>query len=186
MKIITENSVYVQRKDIGELLRSDMPFPGLTSLLGNLSFSTFIDEINGEEFVRLNEIDERDFIIKQDWILDFDEVKNLNFEELTELWRKTLDKEEDIITKYISLPRKERIELYDETLLTRHLLYHKVRSIDEFSRIKCGLTIINWPNDIEIPKNMITVPSVSNSTANEPKTKSNIFQLIKSRFKKNV
>ena len=186
MKIITENSVYVQRKDIGELLRSDIPMPGLISVLGNSSFSAFIDEINGEEFVRLVEDDERDFFIKQDWILDFDDVKNLSFDELIKLGQQTSNERNDISNKFNSLPEKEKNELYNETMLTCKLLDHKIRSIKDFIFIKCTVIKVDWPSDIEIPENMITVPSVSNSTVDESKTKSNIFQLIKSKFKKNI
>lgn len=186
MKIITENSVYVQRKDIGELLRSDMPMPGLISVLGNSSFSTFIDEINGEKFVRLVEDNERDFFIKQDWILNLDEVKNLSFDELIKLGQQTSNERNDISNKFNSLPKKEKNELYDETILTCKLLDHKIRSIKDFIFIKKGLIAVPWPIDVKIPENMITISSVNDSTVDESKTKSNIFQLIKSKFKKNV
>lgn len=186
MKIITESSVYVQRKDIGELLRSDMPMPGLISLLGNSSFSAFINNINGEEFVRFVEDDECQYFMNQDWILDFDDVKNLSFDELIKLGQQTSNERNDISNKFNSLPKKEKNELYDETILTCKLLDHKIRSIKDFIFIKKGLIAVPWPIDVKIPENMITIPSVNNYTVDESKTKSNIFQLIKSKFKKNI
>lgn len=185
MKIITENSVYVQKKDIGELLRSDIPMPGLMSILGSSSYTAFIDEVNGQEFVKLTENNEIEFFTKQDWILNFDEVKNLSFSELINLGQKTLVERNNIAKKFNSLPKNEKDKLYDETMLSCKLLDYKVERIKEFVFIKKGWIIVPWPSDVKIPDDIVLLPHLE-YIKNKQKTKSNVFQLIKSNFKKNV
>lgn len=185
MKIITDDAVYVQKKDISELLRSDMPMPGLMSILGNSSYTAFIDDVNGKEFVKLTENNEKEFFIKQDWILDFDEVKNLCFSELVDLGQKTSNDRNDIAKKFNSLPDREKDKLYDETMLTCKLLDYKIESIKEFVFIKKGWIAVPWPSDVKIPDDIVLLPHVE-YIASKTKTKPNVFQLIKSKFKKNV
>lgn len=185
MKIITDNAIYVQRKDIGELLRSDMPMPGLISLLGNSSFSVFINNLKGEEFIRFVEDDECQYFMNQDWILDLNEVKNLSFDELIKLGQKTSNERNDIATKFNLLPENEKNELYDETMLTCKLLDYKVESIRDFILIKKGFIAVSWPTDVKVPDDIVVTPYLK-STTSEPKNKFNVFQLIKSKFKKNV
>ena len=77
MKIFKDNSVYVQKNDMVYLNQTDIPIPAsiFMKVFGN--GITIIDERNRYEFVKFEAPEEVEFFQNQDWIVDYNEIKNL-------------------------------------------------------------------------------------------------------------
>ena len=74
MKIITENSIFVQRNDITYLNQSNLEVP--TSIFGNGVSTTC--NVNKYDFIEFKEKEEIDFFKNIDWLIDYNEVKDLS------------------------------------------------------------------------------------------------------------
>ena len=124
MKIFhTENGkevVYVQIQDIVELNQSDMPIPA-SIYLNAFNGIVFVDDSNRFNFVRLDEEHEVKFFKKLEFIIDYDEYKDLTDEQLEGKWKQLANKSNEIAKKwnYMSEDEKEKngnlfLGIYDE------------------------------------------------------------------------
>ena len=108
MKIITENAVYVQKNDLGFLNQTNLAIPAsiFMKVFGN--GITIIDDSNRYEFVRFEEESEIDFFKEQDWIVDYNSVKDLGEAEIKEIFDETVNQMDSIARKYNSMSAEEQ------------------------------------------------------------------------------
>lgn len=87
MKIITDNAVYVQKNDFIYLNSSNLAIPA--SIFDKVFGYgvTIIDDRNRYEFIEFNAPEEIEFFKNIDWIIDYNEIKDLNEEEMYDLIR---------------------------------------------------------------------------------------------------
>ena len=107
MKVFKNGKVYVQNEDLILILRSGelMPTSVLEKFYGN--GPVIIVQDNMEDYVEFEETDQVEFFKRLDWIVDYDEVKNLSLEELEKLYDATKDEMVKIRNKYSDLSQND-------------------------------------------------------------------------------
>ena len=78
MKIITDSVAYVQKNDIAFLTQTDRAIPAsiFMKVFGN--GIVIIDDSNRYEFVEFEAPEEIEFFKSIDWMIDYNEVKDLS------------------------------------------------------------------------------------------------------------
>jgi hypothetical protein len=152
MKVIYDNCVYVQKNDIAYLEASDLPIPAsvFTRVFGN--GITIIDDRNRYDFVLFKEKAEIDFFKGLDWMVDYNELKNLSEEEIIKLAENTNKERDEIVLTYNSMPVEER-QKHGDMVTKCDLLEFKFYSLRDILWMKQGHISIN------IPKMRIRKPS---------------------------
>jgi hypothetical protein len=152
MKVIYDNCVYVQKNDIAYLEASDLPIPAsvFTRVFGN--GITIIDDRNRYDFVLFKEKAEIDFFKGLDWMVDYNELKNLSEEEIIKLAENTNKERDEIVVTYNSMPVEER-QKHGDMVTKCDLLEFKFYSLRDILWMKQGHISIN------IPKMRIRKPS---------------------------
>jgi len=151
MKIITSEAVYVQKNDIGFLNQTDLPIPAsiFMKVFGN--GVTIIDNSNRFEFVKFEEKSEIEFFKNQDWIVDYDLVKDLDESQIIELGQAVAQQMNNIATQYNSMTNDERRD--DEHMVFEYeRLEFKMYSLREALWVKQGHLKFDLPDGMDIPK----------------------------------
>jgi hypothetical protein len=144
MKVIYDNCVYVQKNDIAYLEASDLPIPAsvFTRVFGN--GITIIDDRNRYDFVLFKEKAEIDFFKGLDWMVDYNELKNLSEEEIIKLAENTNKERDEIVVTYNSMPVEER-QKHGDMVTKCDLLEFKFYSLRDILWMKQGHISINIP-----------------------------------------
>jgi hypothetical protein len=144
MKVIYDNCVYVQKNDIAYLEASDLPIPAsvFTRVFGN--GITIIDDRNRYDFVLFKEKAEIDFFKGLDWMVDYNELKNLSEEEIIKLAENTNKERDEIVLTYNSMPVEER-QKHGDMVTKCDLLEFKFYSLRDILWMKQGHISINIP-----------------------------------------
>ena len=108
MKIITDDSVYVQKDDITYLDQTDLPIPEsiFMKVFGN--GIVIIDDSNRYEFVKFDAPEEIEFFKGLSWMINYNEVKDLSKEEIIALAQSIVQEKNEIATKFNSMSEKEK------------------------------------------------------------------------------
>ena len=151
MKIVTDNAVYIQNKDIIYLSRINVPVP---SSLFNQIYNddiVIIDDLNGNGFVKLDKDSEIQFFKSLDWIVDYQNVKDLNIDDFKKLKQKIINEKNQIANQYNSMSDKERKE--NINIVNRFdLLEYKLQSLKEILNYKLGQLDIKMPKEVLVRK----------------------------------
>lgn len=151
MKIVTDNAVYIQNKDIIYLSRINVPVP---SSLFNQIYNNdivIIDDLNGNGFVKLDKDSEIQFFKSLDWIVDYQNVKDLNIDDFKKLKQKIINEKNQIANQYNSMSDKERKE--NINIVNRFdLLEYKLQSLKEILNYKLGQLDIKMPKEVLVRK----------------------------------
>jgi len=150
MKIFTKNSVYVQKNDIVYLNTYDLPIPAsiFTKVFGKNI--TIINDSNRYEFVRFDNQTEIDFFQKMDWIIDYNELKDLNEKDIVDITQNIITKINNMITEFNSMQKKDKINNMN-MLIQCELLKYKVNSLSDFILFKQGKINMKLPTEVEYP-----------------------------------
>ena len=170
MKIITDDSVYVQKNDIAYLNQTDLPIPAsiFMKVFGNRI--VIIDDSNRYEFVKFNAPEEIEFFKGLSWMINYNEVKDLSEEETIALGQNIAQEKNEIATKFNSMSEKERKENM-QMVQQCELLDFKMYSLRDILWFKQGHIKMDLPEGIEYP---ISFQNPENG----------VQKLIKSIFKK--
>lgn len=149
MKIITNDATYVQKNDIAYLNQTDLDIP--TSIyLKTCETGTFIvDDSNRYEFIRFNKSDEIQFFKNQDWILDYNQVKDKTEDELIEYCERIITQYNELAETFNALSEQEQMQ-NTELDMQCDLLAFKLFSLQEFIFYRKGLLEMQLPS--ELPK----------------------------------
>lgn len=151
MKIITENAVYVQKNDIAYLNRAELTIPAsiFMKVFGN--GIVIINDSNRYEFVKFESPEEIEFFKGIDWIIDYNEVKDLSEEETIALGQSIAEEKNNIAHRFNSMTPEERE--YNEELVTQcELLDFKMYSLRDFLWFKQGHIKMKLPKEFEQEK----------------------------------
>ena len=172
MKIVTDKAVYVQKNDIMYLYQSDLTIPGsiFIKVFGN--GTVIINDDNRYEFIEFNEPDQIKFFQSLDWMIDFDEVKDLSEAEIIDLGQKIASERNSIAQKFNSMSPEEK-EKNADMVFQCDLLDFKMYSLRDIYWLKQGKIQMTLPEGIEFP---------TPATINQEK---GIKRLIKTLFNKN-
>jgi len=146
MKIVNSDSVYVQKNDLGYLDSSDLPIPASIFVKTFGNGVTFINDTNRYDFVKFEAESEIEFFKKLDWMIDYNDVKDLSEDEIVVLLQ-NIDKEiENNANTYNSMNNEERCKHYD--LVNKHeLLSFKFYSLRDILWYKQGHIHMNIPDN---------------------------------------
>jgi len=113
MKIIRENAVYVQKSDLIEIYRIGVGMP-LGLIQKGCKYTKFEPDADTRlEFIKFTEQEEIEFLKKFRWIPDYDELVEMDRDELYEKAKKILEIKKALVDKY---------DLWDETTLKQYEL----------------------------------------------------------------
>lgn len=151
MKIITNNAVYVQKTDMEYLLDKTHPAQTIPASVCTEIFSRgeiVIDNSNRYEFVALNTPEAIEFFKEIDWIIDYNEVKDLSEEETIQLVQSISKEQNGIVHKIMSMTKEEIIEnmnMWSQAAL----LEYKINTLQDVLKVKRGTLKMNLPEGID-------------------------------------
>lgn len=154
MKIITNDAAYVQKNDIAYLTSFDSTIPAsiFLKLFGNSI--TIIDDSNRYDFVKFEKESEIEYFEKIDWMIDYNEVKDLNEDEIIKKAEKIMKEREEIATTFNSIAECER--KYHNDMVTKcDLLEFKIYSLRDFLWFKQGYIPMELPEGIDYPEGYV-------------------------------
>ena len=162
MKIITDRCIYVQKSDIDVLGTYPIPMP-LSIYLKYCKDSMNLCEGNSVySFIKFEDKNEIEFFKKLNWIVDYDEYKQLSVDELMELGKNLSHKSRELASTYEAMSDEEKLD--NRSLFIKHeLLEYKIHSIAEILWIKFRLIRISIPEDIEELDNEAKCPKEHNT-----------------------
>lgn len=154
MKIITNDSAYVQKNDISYLNLSDLPIPAsiFMKVFGN--GVTIINDSNRYDFVKFDEESEIEYFKDLDWMIDYNEVKDLSEDEIIKLAESIGEEQDKIATTFNSMAEEERKNHAD--MVTKcDLLEFKFYSLRDVLWFKQGHIQWNYQKVLIIQKDML-------------------------------
>lgn len=149
MKIITNDAAYVQKNDIAYLNQTDLDIPASIYLKACETGTFIVDDSNRYELIRFNKPDEIQFFKNQDWILDYNQVKDMTEDELIEYGEKIITQYNELAETFNALSEQERIQ-NTELDMRCDLLGFKIFSLHDFIFYRKGLLEMQLPS--ELPK----------------------------------
>lgn len=146
MKIFTANSVYVQKNDIAYLNQTNLDIPAsiFMRVFGN------IDDSNRYDFVEFDAPEEVQFFKGIDWIIDYNEIKDLSEGEIVALGQSIAEDKNSIAQRFNSMTleeRKENMNLKSQC----ELLDFKMYSLEDFLLFKQGRLKMKLPGYVDLP-----------------------------------
>lgn len=149
MKIITNDAAYVQKNDIAYLNQTDLDIPASIYLKACETGTFIVDDSNRYEFIRFNKSDEIQFFKNQDWILDYNQVKDMTEDELIEYGERIITQYNELAKTFNALSEQERIQ-NTELDMRCDLLGFQIFSLHDFIFYRKGLLEMQLPS--ELPK----------------------------------
>ena len=147
MKIITDNATYVQRNDIAYLNQTDFKIPASIFLKTYQAGIHYTDDTNRYEFVKFDQPNEIEFFKKMDWILDYNQVKNLAVDDLFLLelqWTEEMDR---IAINFNHMSKAQQAQHQD--MITRYnLLEFRSLSLEDYIRFREGNLEMSLPEEV--------------------------------------
>lgn len=147
MKIITEKAAYVQKNDLMYLNSSSLAIPASIYMKVFGWGITIIDDRNRYEFVKFEEDSEIEFFKDIDWMIDYNEVKDLTEEEMINLGQSIVEKKNAIAKKYNGMSRKEK-KNNCEMIQDCELLEFKMYSLADIIHYKRGELPMDLPVEV--------------------------------------
>jgi len=150
MKIITGHAAYVQKNDIAYLNQTNLAIPAsiFMKVFGN--GIVIIDDSNRYEFVEFNLPEEIDFFKGINWMIDYNEVKDLSEEEIISLGQSIAQEKNIIAQRFNSMSLNER-KKNEELVLQWELLDFKMYSLRDALWFKQGHIKIELPMEVDFP-----------------------------------
>lgn len=142
MKIVTSDTVYIQKRDVPYILECSDKIP--LSLLDKLN-SVEVDYTNKEDYISFDIPHEMYFIKQTDWLINYSDVVNLDIEKLERLV-KSLLLEKDVVQ--IKDDETEGLEKKDALEWQIKVLEHKIETITTIIEYKKNNKRIPLPEDL--------------------------------------
>lgn len=149
----TENgkeTVYVQMQDIMQLNQSDMPIPEsiYTKVFTGI---TIVNDSNRFDFVSFDEAHEVKFFRELEFVIDYDQYKELTDEQLGEKGHKLVMKANEIAEKWNSMSSDEREQ--NSNLFQEHEnIEYMLNFLSENYAIKHGKRSMPFPDFVKLPE----------------------------------
>lgn len=149
----TENgkeTVYVQMQDIMQLNQSDMPIPEsiYTKVFTGI---TIVNDSNRFDFVSFDEAHEVKFFRELEFIIDYDQYKELTDEQLGEKGQKLVMKANEIAEKWNSMSSDER-EQNSHLFQEHENIEYMLNFLSEIYAIKHGKRSMPFPDFVKLPE----------------------------------
>lgn len=155
MKILKDNKLYVQKNDMAYLNSSGLSIPVSIFLKVFGHGITIIDNSNRYEFIEFTDPKEIEFFQGQDWIVDYDTVKDLTEEEILQLGQEVAAEKKRRADEFNAKPKKYRQENYESVIAGLDLLDFKMYSLRDIIMFKKGELDFPLPAGVERPAQSI-------------------------------
>ena len=149
----TENgkeSVYVQMQDIMHLNSTDMPIPAsiYTKVFTGI---VIVNDSNRFDFVRFDEEHEVKFFRELNFVIDYDQYKDLTDEQLEEEGQKLATRANEIAERWNAMTPEERQQ--NSNLLQEHEnLGYMLNFLSEVYAVKHGKRSMPFPDFVKLPE----------------------------------
>lgn len=151
MKIIRDNKIYVQRSDISMVsIDENLKDNDTVNKILNMGYS--YDDKNKYDFVLFTDEDIIEFLRGLDYIVDYDEVKDMSDEDLEGIAKETADERNNVTVRYARLDEENMRKEFKKARNEISLLEYKLISLRDLSLFKNGHLKISLPEGIEYPK----------------------------------
>ena len=151
MKIIKENTTYIQVKDLKRLRDSNKLLTNSLLFIVHLLSNTN-KENNDDDFIILDE--KNGYFEDVDWIINLDEIKDTSEEEIITICNSLIQQRNIIADKYNSFSVKDRIK-HIKMLIKCNDLKYEINSYKDILAIKRGEKKLNLPDGIELPEGFV-------------------------------
>ena len=149
MKIVTKEAVYVEKYDLAFLNGLDCDIPS------QIFLKAFKDQLypksnetNNHEFVRYEELSDIEFLRRYDWIVDYNQIRNLSKKKIRELIDGLIAQRNLAAEVYFAMSIKEQRK--KRHIINEYALFNfKIRSIREAYNIAHGKIHVDLPIDID-------------------------------------
>ena len=146
MKIITDNSVYVQRKDL-KFLNTNICIEMPETIICKMFEDSFKSIKSDEDFIKFEDDFDMEFLKDIDWIINYNDVKDLTEEELIELGEKVTEQKNELSNTFYSMDINGRLKNFD--IVARcDLLKYKMQSLADVIFYKRGKLDIKLPEEV--------------------------------------
>lgn len=146
MKLFRNNKVYVQMNDVMFAMNHSNAIP-LVIINQIFTGVVIVTNDNENDFVSFDDKAAIDYFRKLDFILDYDDYKDLSIEKLDAKAEIILKKIKDIVNKYNSLSSK-KIRENQELINEYEKLEYVINYLGEIRGIKIGTNHMDIPGEI--------------------------------------
>ena len=148
MKIFKDNSVYVQMNDLVKLLTLSSGIPDSIMKKFYTEDEITIDDNNRFDFIKFDAPEEVFFFKRQDWIIDYDNYKDLDDEKLEKIAHELYLSSESVVNKFNSLSKEEQNSEYGKQMLIEHVIKrHIIHDLRHLSDYKLGIMNMTLPGE---------------------------------------
>lgn len=137
MKIIQDDRVYLQKRDIG-FMNSELhsiPVPVYTAIFGQ--GTVIVAAYNRDEFVCLTDPKAMEFVRGIDFLVDYDDVCDQSVEELFAAKKRLITQADSLADKYNAIPPEER-KNHRDLRLEHTMIAYKIADLDSVIAAKSG------------------------------------------------
>jgi hypothetical protein len=147
MKLFRNNKVYVQMNDVMFAMNHSNSIP---AVIINQIFTdvVIVNNDNRMDFVNFDDKSAIDYFKKLDYIVDYDEHKDLSIEELDAKIKVLTDTLDTISTKHNNLSREKRAKNYSLVTDECEKIWYVINYLEEIKGIKLGTNHMNIPGEI--------------------------------------
>ncbi len=155
MKIITEDAVYLQKEDIAyfnQFLNTYEDKNDIPKFMRLFRHEIFIlTEKNRYDFVEFRNKEEIEYIKTIEWIIDYNNTKDMTIEQITEYCQQILKERYRIADEYIAMSEEEKIE--NRTMAIQCAIYeYVINSLASMVYFKMGDIKMKLPKKVRYPK----------------------------------
>ncbi len=148
MKILTNDKIYIQLKDIAFLIHI---FPHITLkcpkqvLTKCFSKILIFNDENKYDFMEFDDIESISFLNNLSFIVNYYDYEDLSFKEIIRNVENIGNELNNLADKYQDLDEKNQEEKYEKFSYLFEIKYYKMTSIREIYQIKTGELKVNLP-----------------------------------------
>lgn len=166
MKIITDDAVYVQKNDFAYLNHSELSIPASIFLKVCESGVFIVCDENRYDFIKFSESHEIEFFKDIDWIIDYNDVKDLSLNDIVEVANKINDERRDLALKFNPMSPEEKEKNVDMYYRSEYLNY-KFLSLRDYVWFRQGHLKFDLPEGVLYPESEFDDTIIRNSNNNE-------------------
>lgn len=162
MKLFRNNKVYVQMNDVMFAMNHSNSIP---AVIINQIFTdvVIVTNENRMDFVSFDDKSAIDYFRKLDFVVDYDDYKDLDIEELDAKIKVLTETIDAISTKHNNLSREQRAKNYEHVRNECEKAWYVINYLEEIKGLKLGT------NHMEIPEE--TIDNKTNFEIDTPKKK---------------
>ena len=177
MKILKDNKIYVQKNDIAYLNVTNEAIPASIYLKVYGRGITIIDDSNRYEFIEFTDPKEIEFFQRLDWIIDYNEVKDLTEEQIIQLGKEVAAEKNRRADEFNAQPETYRRETIERVLAEQELFDFKMYSLRDIIMFKRGELTFKLPKGVSAPST-----NANSQEQSSVKQETGIKRFVKSIF----